>query len=293
MIKNLCEISSPSGGEEKIKEFIISELEEFTDIFFEDSFGNLIFIKKGSGDRICIECGIDEPFLMVSESDDENLRFSAPPHIKAEDFSDKDACFEDGTSVLIESEKEDNIKVANLFASCERQRTVGEYVTLLPYFKKGEKTFSAFNIKYKIPVFVLINVIKEIEKNSCEAYFVFSTQKCLANRGTRALMQSGIEFDKAISVSCIEEKEDGVLVMAKEKSCVLTPEIRKEIVSLSKDKEISVKIGFSEENFGMKTYLTEGKGALCGLICIPCIENSVNTDDVKDAENLIKAIIKK
>jgi len=293
MIKRICEIPSPSGGEERLKEFIVNELENFTDLYFEDTFGNLIFIKKGEEKRVCVECGIDEPFLMVAESDNENLRFSAPPHIKASDFADKDVCFADQSSCLVESEKEEDIKFCHLFASFEGEKETGECVTLLPYFKRNEKTFSAFNIRYKTPLYVLINAIKSIKENTNELYFVFSVQKCLANRGVRALMQSGIEFDKAICISCISEKEEGVSIIAKEKSCIPTPEIRKELLSLARENEISVRVGITEDNFNMKTYLTEGLGAPCGLICIPCTENSVSVNDIKTAEKLITALCEK
>ena len=37
--ENICSIASPCGEEEKIKEFLISELEECTDSYFEDNFG--------------------------------------------------------------------------------------------------------------------------------------------------------------------------------------------------------------------------------------------------------------
>ena len=293
MIKRICEIASPSGGEERLKEFIVNELENFTDLYFEDTFGNLVFIKKGKGKRICIECGIDEPFLMVAESYDEKLRFSAPPHIKASDFANKDVCFCDQISCLVESEKEEDIKFCHLFSSYEGAKNTGECVTLLPYFKRDEKTFSAFNIIYKTPVYVLINAIKTIKENTDELYFIFSVQKCLANRGVRALMQSGIEFDKAICIACISEKEEGVSIIAKEKSCIPTPEIRKELLYLARENNISLKVSLVEDNFNMKTYLTEGKGVPCGLICIPCTENSVSISDIKTAEKLIAALCEK
>ena len=37
MLKTLCEIPAPSGEEEKLKEFIISELKDSIDLYFEDS----------------------------------------------------------------------------------------------------------------------------------------------------------------------------------------------------------------------------------------------------------------
>lgn len=288
MIKKLCEIPSPSGGEDEIKEFLINGLSDYTDMYFEDFFGNLIFIKRGQGERLCIECGIDEPFLMVSDFSGGKTHFTAPPHIKASIFNEKNICYSDGNFALIESEKDENEKVTDLFASEKEERQTGDIATIMPCFKKNLENFEAYNIKYKAPAFILAKAIKEIKENNREIYFVFSVQKCLASRGVRALMQSGISFDKVIGISCIEDEFSGVLIVAKEKSCVLTPEVRKEILRLGTEKNIPTKVCFTEDNFNMKLYLTEGEGAPCGLLCLPCLENAVNIENI---EFMVKLIV--
>ena len=232
---------------------------------------------------------------MVSEQSGETLRFSAPPHIKASVFADKDIFFADGNSVFVESEKEnaDDYKVTDLYAKTKKERKTGECASMLPCFKTDGEEYSALNIKYKLPAFALINALKAIKGNTSELYFVFSVQKCLAARGVRALMQSGIYFDKVLSVNCIEETEEnaeGVVVMAIEKSCVSTPEIRKGILRLAEEKKIPVRVGFTLENFSMKLYITEGQGTPCGLLCIPLKENSVKINNVKAAADLIAAM---
>ena len=289
MIKNLCEIPSPSGEEKNIKEFIRNELKDFTDSYYEDVFGNLIFIKHGRGKRICIECGIDEQFLMINQNSNNVLRFSAPNFIKASDFVDKTVLFKDKTQCVITSEVSEGIKHCHLFASA-KSKSVGESATLLPCFFEDDENYKAFNIKYKAPVGVLINGIKALKKNTNEIYFVFSVQKILSNRGVRALMQSGIEFDKAICIACVDDSEKGVAVVVKEQSAVITPEVKNELLYIAKSKGIPVRLMLTDENFNMKTYLAEGYGAPCGLICIPCADNSVNKNDIKSAEKLIVAM---
>ena len=293
MLKNICEISSPSGREENIKEFLINELKSYTDNFFIDSFGNLYFVKKGNGESILIECGIDEPFLLVTESKDNILRFTAPPHIKASEFLEKNIVFKDLTSAFIESQKEEEQKVSDLYAEYKWKKEDFKSGTLMPSVKYNEEEITAFNIKYKAPTFVLVNLIKSIKENKNELIFMFSVQKCLANRGVRAMMQSGVEFSKAISLSCIEEKSESIFVMAKEKSCILPIEVRKELLSLAKERNIDVNIGFSDENFNTKTYLQEGYGLTAGLLCIPVNDNSIKFKALRDAENLLKAVCEK
>ena len=109
MLKKLCEISSPASGEEKIKEFIINELKDYTDSYYTDSFGNLVFLKEGKGEKTVIECGIDEPFIMVCESDEDTLRFTATPHFKADIFSDKKMVNKDGLVYEVSSDAEEKV----------------------------------------------------------------------------------------------------------------------------------------------------------------------------------------
>lgn len=273
MLKTLCEIPAPSGGEEKLKEFIISELKDSIDLYFEDSFGNLIFVKKGSGDKkICIECALDEPFLMVSAANDNKIRYTAPPHIKASYFEDKTVIFPDGETALIKSDKKDEKKdslLHELYTESKEKVKTGECVCLEPCYKEIADTVFSFNLKYKLPILVLMNVIKKVKKPAEEIFFVFSVQSCLAARGVRALMQSGISFDKAISVGCIDEEKENPCLIVKEKSCVLSKSVRECIEAASLNAGITLDKVLTEENFYMKTYLSEGFGAPCGLLCIP------------------------
>ncbi len=293
MIKNLCEIPSPAGEEHKIKKVIIDELKSFTDSYYEDTFGNLIFIKKSNEKRICIECGIDEAFLTVSEAVENNLRFTVSGFINASDFADKEAYFDDKSICLIKSDTRENRQVEHLFAKAETERNPGESVTLVPHFQEDDGKYTAFNIKYKAPAYALINAIKNIKQNTNEVYFVFSVVKCFANRGVKALLQSGIEFDKAVCISCADDTEDGVLIVAKEQSAILTPDIKEELFNIAKKTGISARLSLRSDNFNMKTYLTDGCGTPCGLICIPHRDNSVKKNNIKFAVQLISAMCEK
>ncbi|KLO23920.1 M42 family metallopeptidase [Marinitoga sp. 1155] len=71
LIKKLTEINSPSGREKKIREIIIDEIKEYVDEYKVDKLGNLIAIKKGSGEKtILFDAHMDEIGLVVTHITD-------------------------------------------------------------------------------------------------------------------------------------------------------------------------------------------------------------------------------
>ncbi|UYP00298.1 M42 family metallopeptidase [Oceanotoga sp. DSM 15011] len=67
LIKNITEIYSPSGREDKVREFIINEIKDYVDDIKIDKLGNLIAIKKGQSDKTILFDGhMDEIGLVVT-----------------------------------------------------------------------------------------------------------------------------------------------------------------------------------------------------------------------------------
>lgn len=298
MIKRMCETPAPSGREDAFKNLIIDEVKAFADIYFEDTFSNLVFIKKGEGKRILIECGIDEAFVMVSSDNKMSLNFTVLPHFKTEEFVDKNMCFSDGETVKIKSETKDNISFFNLYSKSIKKRNIGEFLTKEPCFKETEKSFISNNIEYKISAYLMCEIMKEIKNTNSEIYFVFSAQKNLAMRGIKAFMRTGISFDAAISLCCLEEDEnvkcgDGCMIVAKEKSCVLSVKLRRKIVDAAKQNNILYKTLLTDKNLNSKVFITEGAGACHSVLGVPFgREKGVLFSDMNMLKNLVVSVLK-
>ncbi len=80
LLEKLCSIGGVSGREDKVREFIISEIDGFAD-WRVDPLGNLIVHKKGKSpakNKVMFDAHMDEVGMIVTYITDEGmLKFSA------------------------------------------------------------------------------------------------------------------------------------------------------------------------------------------------------------------------
>lgn len=294
MFSKLCNISSPASYEEKIKEFIINETKEYVSSYYVDSFGNLILNIDGDGDKKIIECGIDEPFLMANHFEDNKQFFTAPPHFKAEDFKDKEMISENGLVVkVISGEDKEKISFSDFYAKTETETDFGKLFSYYPNFTENKKFYSAENIIYKAPVYVVVSAIKDLKNCNKNITFLFSCQKLLAARGLRAYFSLD-RCASVVSLSCTKENEyvkcgKGAVICVKEKSAFVSQRIKENLVNLAGCENIDYVPAILSENHNLKAFITSGAGAECGLLCVPYDKkNKISKSDIK---NLIKLVI--
>lgn len=295
-LENLCNISSPCGEEKKIKEFLISELKEYTDSYFEDNFGNLVFNKKGSGEKICFECGTDEPFLSVSAAEEDKTRFMAPPQISVKGLIGREMLSEGGKAFLLKSEKEPNeSRISQLYAEIS-DLPLFEKCTLKQCYSETREEISAFNLRYKAPAFVMCEAVKSINKSDKDLYFAFTAQKCLGARGEKAMLEK-YAFDEVISVLCVEKDKYfspgcGAVIMAKDKRTPASVSVKNKLISAAKAEILDYKVGLSGENLYLSLPQIMGECALSGCVGLVFDNNSINRDKIlkKDIENITKLI---
>ena len=295
MLDKLCSISSPASREGKIKEFIINETKEYVSSYFVDAFGNLILNIDGYGDRKIIECGLDEPFLMSNHFENNKQLFTAPPHFNAKNFKDKEMVLENGMVVKIKSDDDNDVKLgfSDLYAKTETETEFGKLFTFNPNFIENKRVYSAENIIYKAPVYILVSAIRELKNCNKNITFLFSCQKLLAARGLRAYFS--IERNASVlSVSSVKEDEyikcgKGVVICAKEKGAFVSQRIKENLVNLAEYEKIDYMPAILSENYNLKAILTSGAGAECGLLCVPYSEkNKILKSDIK---KMIKMVI--
>jgi len=298
MLKKICEISSPASGEDKIKEFIINELKNYTDSYYTDSFGNLVFLKEGKGEKTVIECGVDEPFIMVSETEEDTLRFTAPPHFKADIFSDKKMVSKDGLVYEVSSDAEEKVKISDLYTEFGTEiADCGNLLTLYPGYTESEKTVSAYNLSYKAPVFSVIDAVKTLKNTEKNLVFLFSVHKCLAGRGLRAFLSDN-NVESVLSIVCTKANEyvncgDGVVICVKDKSCATSVNLKNKLCDIAEKNSIEYKPAIISENLGVRNVLATGYGAESSILCMPFDLDSENREEIfkNDIKNVTKLLI--
>ncbi len=302
MLNKLCITPAPASEEDSIKKLLISELKSFSDSHYIDRFGNLIFEKEGAGDKCVIECGIDEPFLMATDGEDDKIRFSAPVHFKDIKFEGKNVVSADGVLLKLntEADEEEKSKFSDLYSEKrEYSPECGELFTLSPEFADLRESFSSENLIYKVPVFIMINAIKELFETKKSLCFLFSVNRCLALRGLRAYLSDN-KAGSVLSVGCIKESEEdyikigeGAVICVKEKSCVPTVKLRDKLFEIAQRNNIKFSKRMISENLGLRWVLTTGFGAECGFVGVCYKENSTNGYEIlkNDIKNVTKLII--
>ena len=80
ILKELSEAFGVSGGEDEVREIIIEAIKDHVDEYRVDSMGNLIALKKGTGEsklKVMVAAHMDEVGLMITHIDEETgaLRF--------------------------------------------------------------------------------------------------------------------------------------------------------------------------------------------------------------------------
>ena len=79
LLKKYCNIASPSGSEEKMREAIINDVKDFADEYSVDNLGNLIVFKKGKKTpikKVMLDAHMDEIGFMITGIDEDGyLRF--------------------------------------------------------------------------------------------------------------------------------------------------------------------------------------------------------------------------
>ncbi len=243
LLKKLCEIPSPSGYENKIRETLISEIEPYADEIWVDPMGNLVAKKNGQGEgKVMVAAHMDEIGLMINNIGKNGfLRFvpiggwsdrilpgqrvliitktgdivrgvigSKPPHIERPE------------------EREKIIPMKDLFidigvTSDEEARKLGITIGSIAVIERtveklgNQDVITGRAFDDKVGVAVGIETLKILENNKADAYFVFTVQEEVGLKGARTAAFSinpdvGIAIDVTIATDIPGTPEQAQIV---------------------------------------------------------------------------------
>lgn len=217
LLKKYCEIASPSGSEEKIREAIIEDIKDFADDYKVDSLGNLIVFKKGRNKpkkKIMLDAHMDEIGFMITGIDENGyLRFDNLGGIDGKVIFGKrvkigDVCgIIGGAAVHLLSsderkkvQKNDNLRIdigAKDKSDAQSKIKIGDTAVFdTDYCDMGEK-IAARGLDDKVGCAVLVKLIRS--ELLYDTYFSFSVQEEIGCRGA-AVTSYSIAPDCAITV---------------------------------------------------------------------------------------------
>ncbi len=212
LLSNICQVISPSGHEESIREFILNEVKDYADECTTDALGNLIVRKKGPGKKMMLAAHMDQIGFMITHIDDEGfLRFTILGGISEYNLFNRRVKFLNGTVGVIACERVEDMKkdfsMEKLYIDigaknkeeAEKVVSIGDVCVYAGSTYMNENIIMTPYLDDRIGCFILIEALKRLKNTKFETYFVFTVQEEVGLRGAKTSAYS-IDPDYGIAV---------------------------------------------------------------------------------------------
>lgn len=303
ILKNLTEIKSPSGSEERLADYILSEISPYAECR-RDCMGNIIALKKGAtekGHRVMVSAHTDEVgFIVTGITDDGYLAFSAlggiltsamlgsrviingktgvigikPIHLTAKADADK---LPEESDCYIDIGAKDK-------ADAEKYVSVGDsgsFDTEFEYF--GKDMIKSPALDDKVGVAIMIDIIKNYPLKA-DTYFTFVVQEEIGCRGAKVASYTVdpdialvLESTTAADIAETDELhkvckvENGAVLSFMDNGTVYDKKLLQKIIKIAEENDIKyqLKTAVAGGNDSSKIHLSRG-GVRTAAISLPC-----------------------
>ena len=321
LLKQLVELHGPSGFEDQVRALIRSEIEPFADEISVDAMGNLIALKRGTGDglKIMIAAHMDEIGVMVTHVTKEGfLRFTNIGGVFPLTILGSRVQFADGTIGVIYCELKELPKNvlpldkhyidvgASSIADCHIQ--VGEAASFKREYMAQGKRLTAKSMDDRIGCYIALAALKDLQATPHDVYFVFSVQEEVGTRGAQAAA-NGILPDIGIAVDVTATGDlpesfrlavdlgKGPAIKVKDKGMIAHAGLVRAMRACAEETEIPYQLEVLE--FGStdaRPMQIAGPGSAAGCLSIPCRyvhsqSETVDADDVENAVSLLTSLL--
>lgn len=260
LLKQLTQLFGPSGSEERVAEFISTQVRPYCDKLTIDTLGNLIVQRHGTGKRIMIAAHMDEIGLMITHINKEGfLRFTPLGGVRIQNLVGQRVQFGQGRIGTIGVEKLDkptDFKLDKLYLDigvssreeAEQFVHIGETAVFVGNFAESESRIISKALDDRVGCFVAIEALKRT-KSTHELAFVFTVQEEIGTRGALTAAYA-LEPDLAIAVDVTAtgdtpkahpmsvELGKGVGIKVLDHSMVTSPQVKRWMADVATDRKI-------------------------------------------------------
>lgn len=303
MLKELFDTFSPCGFEDEMRSFLKKILLPLDYNIETDNLGSLIAHKAGKGPKICIECGMDTPGIMITACENNTAYFSSVGSISPIFLENKPVRFANGAYGVVRYSGKDitNAKFSDLFLDIDTSSVkVGDFGTIDSFLRIVNDRIFSNDLGFKIPIKAVLDSITNLD-SSADITLAFTAQKNLGARGIAAFFGANT-FDKVITVNSVSPNKviksgNGCVLVAKDKKCISNRDFLRKAEGVAKENGISASTALCDENLFIENISIAGNGALCLCIAIPVEYKSKGFEfayktDICAAADLIKLILK-
>jgi putative aminopeptidase FrvX len=207
LLKNLSEVASIPGWEDRVRELVEKELKGLVDDVRTDALGNVIAHKKGKGPKVMVAAHMDEIGFYVKHVDDKGF-------LRVQNVGGFDTRNLFARQVTVHTSKGDLLGLMNPASKpvhistpdernkiptlpeffidtglsgdeAKKQVKVGDPVTLKQEAQTFGDLFTGKAMDDRVAVFALLETLKYVKnkKLSCDLYAVFTAQEEVGLRG--------------------------------------------------------------------------------------------------------------
>lgn len=328
LLKKISELPGAPGFEDKIRNFIISEIKDYVDEYEVDGIGNLIVHKKGGNRRVMTAAHMDEISLLTKYIDDNGfIRFHPLGGFDAKTLSTqrvivhgkKDLLGVIGTKGVHAQTPEERKKAPDLKSfyidvglpadKVKDLVPIGSPITRERDLKDMGDLVTGKSLDNRISVYILLEAIKQLKDTNCDFYGVFTVQEEVGIRGARIAAnhiqpEIGLALDTTLANDTpgIEVQDQctklgkGAAIKIYDSSVISTPSLVTFLTELCEEHNIDyqreVLTAGGTDSSGIQ-YLT-GVGAYTSCISTPTryIHSTVETVSKADVDAAIELTIK-
>ncbi len=320
LLKQLTQITAPSGNEEKICEFIEKEISPYVDEIYRDNLGNLIAHKCGEGAKVMFDAHTDEIGVICMFIEDNGfIRFTNLGGVSAYNALYQRVKFLNGTEgvISVDASRDDilkTLKLSDLYIDigaksreeAEKKISIGDVAAFVgDFLDLGDRVVSKA-LDDRVGCYCLIRTIKEMKSSKNDLYFVFAASEELGLRGAKAAAQS-INPDYAVALDVTSTGDtlgkrkmavklgNGAAIKVKDNSILCHPYMKSLMVEACEKNKIAYQMEILEAGGtdAGAIHLSCG-GVVTGAVSIPTryIHSPAEMADKKDIESVIKLCIK-
>lgn len=218
LIKNITDIYSPSGREDKIRDFIINEIKDYVDEIKVDKLGNLMAIKKGTDPNaktILFDGHMDEiGFVVTHIMDNGFLKVDAvggqfPGNLLGcrVQFNGRPGVFGvEGETLKDYRENLTKLDIDNMFVDigvqtkeeAEKLTPIGTFGTFVADFEDLGNRLMSKAMDDRIACAVMIQAAKEIKEQKNNVLYAFTVQE---ETGIVGASVAGYDYDIDMAVA--------------------------------------------------------------------------------------------
>jgi len=315
LIKKLTMTSGASGNEKGVSKIISEMMVSNVDEIKEDSMGNLICIKKGTGKRIMLAAHMDEVGVIITHVEENGfLRFSALGGINHFCSLYQKVLFENGLIGVVGYEEDieeiKNMKLNNLYIDVgakskqdiQDKVNIGDVAVFEGAFWNEDDRIVSKALDDRVGCAILVELSKRLKNCDSEIIYTFTTQEEVGLRGAKTAAYT-INPDMAIVIDVTAPGDtpkakpspircgEGPIIKIVDRASIINPKMKDMIIDAAEKEGLPYQLKVS--NVGgtdAGAISLSREGIPTASLAIPCryLHSPVETINLSDVNNMVK-----